>query len=66
MDTRLVKLLRRLMHFFKPSSNRFSHQDVGLGRMLPAYVTTGINLIDWLLKNAEVLTYYFFHIMNFA
>lgn len=54
MDTRLVKLLRRLMHFFKPGSNRFSHQDVGLGRILPAYVTAGIKLIDWLLKNAEV------------
>lgn len=49
-----LPFLRSLVNFFKPSSNRFSHQDVGHGRHMPAYVTAGIKLIDWLLESAEV------------
>lgn len=54
LDIKFTRFLRRLMHFFKPSSNKFSHQDIGLNRHIPSYVTTGVKLIDWLLKNAEV------------
>lgn len=54
MDIKFIRFLRRLVHFFKPSSNRFSHQDLGHSRHMPAYVTAGIKLIDWLLESAEV------------
>lgn len=54
MDLKFIRFLRRLVHFFKPSSNRFSHQDLGHSRYLPPYVTAGIKLIDWLLESAEV------------
>ncbi|XP_055313742.1 rapamycin-insensitive companion of mTOR isoform X2 [Sitodiplosis mosellana] len=54
LDIKFTRFLRRLMHFYKPSSNRFSHQDIGLNRYIPSYVTAGIKMIDWLLKNAEM------------
>lgn len=54
LDIKFTRFLRRIMHFYKPSSNRFSHQDIGLNRHIPSYVTAGIKVIDWLLKNAEV------------
>lgn len=54
MDIKYIRFLRRLVHFFKPSSNRFSHQDLGHTRHIPAYVMTGMKLIDWLLESAEM------------
>lgn len=54
-DIKYTRFLRRLILFFKPSSNKFSHQDIGMGKTMPAYVSAGIKLIDWLLSKNEVL-----------
>lgn len=51
MDDTHCRFIRRLVHFFKPSSNRFSHQDLGHGRYTPTCVTAGLELIDWLLQS---------------
>lgn len=54
MDDNHCRFIRRLVHFYKPSSNRFSHQDLGHGRHIPSFVTAGIDLIDWLAKSSEL------------
>lgn len=54
IDDSSGKFLKRLVNYFKPSSNRFSHQDLAHGRSLPPYVTAGLDLIDWLLSNYVV------------
>lgn len=51
MDDNQIRFIRRLVHFYKPSSNRFSHQDLGHGRHIPSFVTAGIELIDWLIQS---------------
>lgn len=48
------KFLKRLVDFFKPSNNRFSHQDLVPGQAMPAYVNAGLDLIDVLLSSTEV------------
>lgn len=48
------KFLKRLVDFFKPSNNRFSHQDLVPGQAMPAYVNAGLDLIDVLLGSTEV------------
>lgn len=48
------RFIRRLVHFYKPSSNRFSHQDLNHTRHIPSFVVAGIDLIDWLVKSSEV------------
>lgn len=48
------RFIRRLVHFYKPSSNRFSHQDLIHIRHIPSFVIAGIDLIDWLVKSSEV------------
>ncbi|XP_034490781.1 rapamycin-insensitive companion of mTOR isoform X2 [Drosophila innubila] len=50
----LNKFLKRLVDFFKPSNNRFSHQDLVPGQALPAYVNAGLDLIDVLLNSSEL------------
>lgn len=45
--------VRRLVNYFKPSSNRFSHQDLGHARHVPVFVTCGLELIDWLLRSPD-------------
>ncbi|XP_034102932.1 rapamycin-insensitive companion of mTOR [Drosophila albomicans] len=50
----LNKFLKRLVDFFKPSNNRFSHQDLVPGQPLPAYVNAGLDLIDVLLSSNEL------------
>lgn len=54
MDENQVNFIRRLVHFYKPTTNRFSHQDLGHGRHIPAFVTAGVQLIDALLQSSEV------------
>lgn len=54
MDDTKCRFIRRLVHYFKPSSNRFSHQDLSHGRHIPAFVTAGLELIEWLLQSPEV------------
>lgn len=51
MDDTQCRFIRALVHYYKPSSNRFSHQDLGHGRHVPAFVTAGLELIDWLLQS---------------
>lgn len=56
MDDNHLKFIKRLVHYFKPSSNRFSHQELGHGRHIPSSVIAGVELIDWLLQsNQEVI-----------
>ncbi|XP_059617891.1 rapamycin-insensitive companion of mTOR [Phlebotomus argentipes] len=50
MDDNQCRFVRRLVHYFKPSNNRFSHQDLGHGRHVPATVLAGVELVDWLLR----------------
>lgn len=50
-----MRFLRRLIHFYKPSSNKFSHQDIGMSKTMPSYVAAGMKLIDWLLSRNEVI-----------
>ncbi|XP_030382024.1 rapamycin-insensitive companion of mTOR [Scaptodrosophila lebanonensis] len=50
----LNKFLKRLVDYFKPSNNRFSHQDLMAGHTVPAYVTAGLNLIDVLVNSNEL------------
>lgn len=51
LDDTQVRFIRQLVHYYKPSSNRFSHQELGHGRNVPAYVTAGLELIDWMLQS---------------
>ncbi|ALC49697.1 rictor [Drosophila busckii] len=48
------KFLKRLVEFFKPSNQRFSHQELVPGHSLPAYVSAGMDLIDVLLNSNEL------------
>ncbi|XP_052866141.1 rapamycin-insensitive companion of mTOR [Anopheles cruzii] len=49
------RFVRRLVDYFKPSNNRFSHQDLmSTNRQLPAYVTAGLELIDAMLQSPEL------------
>ncbi|XP_055685205.1 rapamycin-insensitive companion of mTOR [Lutzomyia longipalpis] len=50
MDDNQCRFIRRLVHYFKPSNNRFSHQDLGHGRHIPGTVLAGVELVDWLLR----------------
>lgn len=50
----LNKFLKRLVDFYKPSNNRFSHQDLMPGYSMPSYVSAGLDLIDVLLDSSEV------------
>ncbi|XP_050082678.1 rapamycin-insensitive companion of mTOR [Anopheles aquasalis] len=55
MEEQNNRFIRRLVDYFKPSNNRFSHQDlVSTNRQLPAYVTAGLELIDTLLRSPEL------------
>lgn len=49
-DDNHARFIKRLVHYFKPSNNRFSHQDLGHGRHIPSSVLAGVELIDWLLQ----------------
>lgn len=49
------KFIRRLIQYFKPSSNRFSHQDLGHGRHIQSSVSAGVDLIDMLLVSTQEL-----------
>lgn len=57
LDENQLKFMRTLTHYFKPSSNKFSHMELGLGRLLPPNVNVGIELIDYLLEQIDELEY---------
>ncbi|XP_055526616.1 rapamycin-insensitive companion of mTOR [Wyeomyia smithii] len=55
LDDQNTRFIRRIIDYFKPSNNRFSHQDLtGNSRQLPAYVTAALELIDWLQQSQEL------------
>lgn len=54
MDDGILRFLKTLIEYFKPSNNMFSHQELQPGRSLPAYVIVGLDLIDWLLSSHSV------------
>lgn len=51
MDDTQCRFIRALVNFFKPSTNRFSHMELGSGRNVNICVTAGLELIDWLLQS---------------
>ena len=55
MDDNQTRFIKRLVNFYKPSSNRFSHQDLGHGRHIAPFVGAGLDLIDWLVSSQEVV-----------
>ncbi|XP_028898249.2 rapamycin-insensitive companion of mTOR isoform X2 [Zeugodacus cucurbitae] len=65
IDDTVNNFLKSLLDYYKPSKNRFSHQDLGQpGRTMPAFVIAGLDFIDWLLANPmmesiRILTDYF-------
>lgn len=65
IDDNQVKFIRMLTHYFKPGSNRFSHQDLGNGRHVPSNVTAGIELMDWLLNQLNEVIFDYFS-LNFC
>ncbi|KAH8373225.1 hypothetical protein KR009_006539, partial [Drosophila setifemur] len=54
LDYTLGKFLKRLVDFYKPRNNHFSHQDLVPGQSMPAYVSAGLDLIDVLLGSSEL------------
>lgn len=55
VDDTVNNFLKSLLDYYKPSKNRFSHQDLGRpGRTMPAFVIAGLDFIDWLLANPMV------------
>ncbi|XP_004525858.1 rapamycin-insensitive companion of mTOR isoform X2 [Ceratitis capitata] len=65
LDDTANNFLKALLDYYKPSKNRFSHQDLGRpGRSIPPFVVAGLDFIDWLLaspmmESIRILTDYF-------
>lgn len=57
LDDNQHDFIKILTLYFKPSSNKFSHMELGLGRLLPPNVMVGIELIDYLLEQIDELKY---------
>lgn len=55
MDEQTSKFIRALVAYFKPSNNKFSHEELSMSRQIPAFVVAGLDLIDWLLKASPEL-----------
>ncbi|XP_063227632.1 rapamycin-insensitive companion of mTOR [Bacillus rossius redtenbacheri] len=53
-DSNYRLFLKRLVHYFKPSSNRFSRVELGNKRQTQMYTLAGCELIDCLLDAEEV------------
>lgn len=54
LDDSKIRFLKRLVTFYKPTSFKFSHQDLPIGKGVPSVVTAGLDLIDWLLASKDV------------
>ncbi|KAJ9598512.1 hypothetical protein L9F63_010802, partial [Diploptera punctata] len=52
-DSNHRMFLRRLVHYFKPSSNRFSRVELGNKKQTQMYTLAGLELIDCLLEADE-------------
>lgn len=69
IDEITIKFIRELVNYFKPSCNRFSHEELPLHGHLTVSILVGLELIDWLLKCQELdsirlLTDFFTDISN--
>lgn len=52
-DENQLRFIKMLTQYFKPSSNKFSHMDLGMGRIVMPNVHAGVMLIDYLLEQIE-------------
>lgn len=53
-DENHSRFLKKIVRFFMPSSNRFSHQELGHGKQLSTTITVGMELIDWLDQSNDM------------
>ena len=56
-DENQLRFIKILTQYFKPSSNKFSHMELGMGRIIMPNVHVGIMLIDYLLEQNDELEY---------
>lgn len=54
IDELTIKFIKNLVFYFKPSNNRFSHEELYFSRQQSSSINAGLELIDWLLKNSEL------------
>lgn len=69
MDELNFKFIKALVAYFKPSSNRFSHEELLLHKHSSVSTFVGLELMDWLIKNSDLdsirlLTDFFTDISN--
>jgi rapamycin-insensitive companion of mTOR len=57
LDENQLRFIKALTQYFKPSSNKFSHMELGLSRLISPNVHAGVLLIDYLLEQIDELEY---------
>jgi hypothetical protein len=62
-DSNHRTFLKRLVHYFKPSSNCFSRVELGNKKQTQMYTLAGLELIDCLMEVEEV-SFAFQHILS--
>lgn len=63
-DSNHRTFLKRLVHYFKPSSNCFSRVELGNKKQTQMYTLAGLELIDCLLEVEEVSYDFYLQNMN--
>jgi rapamycin-insensitive companion of mTOR len=53
LDENQLRFIKTLTQYFKPSSNKFSHMELGITRVVSPNVHAGIMLIDYLVEQIE-------------
>lgn len=53
LDSSHKTFIKRLVEFYMPSKNKYSHMDLSSSKVNLTYTTTGIQLIDYLLNLKE-------------
>lgn len=53
MDSSHRTFIKKLVEFFMPSKNKYSHMDLGTSKTSLAYTTAGIELINFLIELKE-------------
>lgn len=57
LDENQLRFIKTLTQYFKPSSNKFSHMELGMSRIIHPNVHAGVMLIDFLLEQIDELEY---------
>lgn len=57
IDETQIKLVKTLITYFKPSSNKFSHIEINQGKFIQSNVMVGLELLDFLLRTSKELEY---------